>query len=46
MELFAEIKDAVILRLKKLSWISEKTLNEALNKVRPGVQVIWGLFKR
>ncbi|KAL1777604.1 kell blood group glycoprotein [Sigmodon hispidus] len=33
MELFAEIKDAVIIRLKKLSWISEETLKEALNKL-------------
>jgi Kell blood group glycoprotein len=35
MELFAEIKDAVIIRLKKLSWISEETQKEALNKVMP-----------
>ncbi|XP_036038737.1 kell blood group glycoprotein [Onychomys torridus] len=33
MELFAEIKDAVILRLKKLSWLSEETLKDALNKL-------------
>lgn len=46
MELFAEIKDAVIIRLKKLSWISEETLKEALNKVSPGVQAGLGLFKR
>ncbi|ERE88552.1 putative kell blood group glycoprotein like protein [Cricetulus griseus] len=39
MELFAEIKDAVILQLKKLSWISEETLNESLNKARPGVEM-------
>lgn len=46
MELFAEIKDAVIIRLKKLSWISEETLKEALNKVSLGVQASLGLFKR
>uniref|UniRef100_A0A8C8TFV8 Kell blood group n=2 Tax=Peromyscus maniculatus bairdii TaxID=230844 RepID=A0A8C8TFV8_PERMB len=45
MELFAEIKDAVILRLKKLSWISEKTLNEALNKLTK-LQVEMGAPKR
>ncbi|XP_051007490.1 kell blood group glycoprotein [Acomys russatus] len=33
MELFAEIKDAVITRLKKLSWISEETQKEALNRL-------------
>ncbi|XP_021509808.1 kell blood group glycoprotein [Meriones unguiculatus] len=33
MELFAEIKDAVIIRLKKLSWISEETQKEALNRL-------------
>ncbi|XP_052577355.1 kell blood group glycoprotein [Peromyscus californicus insignis] len=45
MELFAEIKDAVILRLKKLSWISEKTLKEALNKLTK-LQVEMGAPKR
>ncbi|XP_040596361.1 kell blood group glycoprotein [Mesocricetus auratus] len=46
MELFAEIKDAVIIHLKKLSWISEETLEESLNKARLGSQASMGLFKR
>ncbi|XP_063141831.1 kell blood group glycoprotein isoform X8 [Rattus norvegicus] len=45
MELFAEIKDAVIVRLKKLSWISEETRKEALNKLTQ-LQVEMGAPKR
>ncbi|XP_017177062.1 kell blood group glycoprotein homolog isoform X6 [Mus musculus] len=45
MELFAEIKDAVIIRLKKLSWISEETQKEALNKLAQ-LQVEMGAPKR
>ncbi|XP_076769584.1 kell blood group glycoprotein isoform X3 [Arvicanthis niloticus] len=45
MELFAEIKDAVIIRLKKLSWISEETRKEALNKLSQ-LQVEMGAPKR
>ncbi|XP_048196334.1 kell blood group glycoprotein isoform X2 [Perognathus longimembris pacificus] len=33
MELFTEIKDALIVRLKKLPWISEETRKEALDRV-------------
>lgn len=45
MELFADIKDAVIIRLKKLSWISEESRKEALNKLAQ-LQVEMGAPKR
>ncbi|KAM4874069.1 kell blood group glycoprotein [Thomomys bottae] len=33
MELFTEIKDVLIMRLRKLSWISEESRKEALDRV-------------
>ncbi|CAH7469888.1 Kel [Phodopus roborovskii] len=45
MELFAEIKAAVITRLKKLPWISEETLKDSLNKLTQ-LQVEMGAPKR
>lgn len=36
MELFTEIKDALITRLRSLPWMDERTQKEAQDKVRPG----------
>uniref|UniRef100_A0A8C6RTQ9 Kell blood group n=2 Tax=Nannospalax galili TaxID=1026970 RepID=A0A8C6RTQ9_NANGA len=45
MELFAEIKDALIMRLKNLSWISKETRKEALKRLTQ-LQVEMGAPKR